>query len=115
MLNINTEIFYETIGTQIRDARISAGISQEDLAKKLDLTRASIINIEKGRHRPSLHLLLEIADFLMIDYTSLIPVKPHHQKSFTIDFNKMKSGNIVSDESFDKLTRASVQSFMHSL
>jgi transcriptional regulator with XRE-family HTH domain len=63
MLINNMDQFYQEIGSRIRNARLLSGISQEILAAQLGLTRASIINIEKGRHRPSVHLLIEIVRY----------------------------------------------------
>ena len=41
----------QSIGKKIRDRRKSMGISQEDLAKKSNLSRARISAIENGRCR----------------------------------------------------------------
>jgi len=105
--------FYEQVGARIRDARTSALINQETLATQLGLTRASIINLEKGRHRPSLYLLLEIASILMCDYTSLVPVSPSPKmtkKQLAIDFSKS-----VSSDPITKSTRASVEKMLRAI
>jgi DNA-binding XRE family transcriptional regulator len=112
---INTDQFYQEVGSRIRDARVSADMSQEILASQLDLTRASIINIEKGRHKPSLHLLLEIASILMVRYISLIPEKePGHgdkAKAISLDLKK-----IVTDQpKMTKSTKETLQEFLHSI
>jgi len=52
---------YKSIGDQIKILRNRSQISQEELAKRLDLSRASVVNIEKGRQHPSLHLLIDLA------------------------------------------------------
>lgn len=54
-------------------------MSQEELAEKLDLSRASIVNIEKGRQHASLHLLIDLGrifnvsllDFLTEEFSGL--------------------------------------------
>jgi len=46
------------IGLRIRIARKERNFSQEDLAKLVDLSRASIVNIEKGRQSPPIQTLL---------------------------------------------------------
>lgn len=63
------EFLYQSIGNQIRFFRENSGFSQSDLAAKLDLSRASIVNIEKGRQNPSLHLLLDLSRILDINFT----------------------------------------------
>lgn len=52
---------YEFLGNKIREIRVSSEMSQKELASKLSLSRASIVNIEKGRQHPSLHLLIDIS------------------------------------------------------
>lgn len=81
MLEITEDRLYELIGDKIRQARSEAGVSQEVLAEYLSLTRASIVNIEKGRQRPSIYLLILIADILKIDYIDLVPVRLDVEKS----------------------------------
>lgn len=92
--------FYREVGARIREARDMAQINQETLAMQLGLTRASVINLEKGRHRPSLFQLLEIAKFLMCEYTSLVPVSvPVHidNRKLAIDIkNAVKSDPVNS-------------------
>ena len=87
----NPENFYVEVGNRIKDARNLAVINQETLATQLGLTRASVINLEKGRHRPSLFLIIEIANILMCDYTSLIPVNlplENSGKNVSVDLSK---------------------------
>lgn len=38
------------------------GLTQDDLAEKLDVSRQTIISLEKGRYNPSLRLAFKIAD-----------------------------------------------------
>ena len=45
----------------IRQLRAIIEISQEDLANDLDVTRQTIIAIEKGKYNPSLPLAFKIA------------------------------------------------------
>ena len=61
MSEAEQKYLYESIGSRIRSLRKKAEISQLDLAKRLDLSRVSIVNIEKGRQHPSLHLLIDLA------------------------------------------------------
>jgi DNA-binding XRE family transcriptional regulator len=45
----------------IRVARTSLGLTQEQLGKKLGLSRANICDIEKGRHLVSTELAVKVA------------------------------------------------------
>lgn len=50
--------------TALRAARLRAGLSQSELARRASLTRASYTNIEKGHKNPSLFTALLIAKAL---------------------------------------------------
>jgi len=45
----------------LKDLRKAQGWSQQDLAERLDVSRQSIISIERERYDPSLELALKIA------------------------------------------------------
>ena len=46
--------------TQIANARKSLGITQEQLAEKVGVTRQTIIALEQGKYNPSLVLAFKI-------------------------------------------------------
>lgn len=46
---------------RLKDYREKAGLSQEALAEKVDVTRQTIISIERSRYTPSLELALRLA------------------------------------------------------
>ncbi|AFL95657.1 hypothetical protein CL1_1458 [Thermococcus cleftensis] len=48
---------------RLRELREEVGITQEELARALGVTRQTIIAIEKGRYDPSLRLAFKIARF----------------------------------------------------
>ncbi len=48
---------------RLRELREEKGLTQEELAKALGVTRQTIIAIEKGRYDPSLRLAFKIARF----------------------------------------------------
>jgi putative transcriptional regulator len=47
----------------LRDIRKKAGLTQEALAKALDVTRQTIISIENGEYVPSTFLALKISHY----------------------------------------------------
>ncbi len=53
----------EKVIVLLKDYRLRRGITQEELAKALGVTRQTIIAIEKGKYLPSLPLALKIAKF----------------------------------------------------
>jgi transcriptional regulator with XRE-family HTH domain len=55
---------YKLIGERIRDERQKKRLTQDELASRIGLKRASITNVEKGRQQLLVHTLLQIADSL---------------------------------------------------
>ena len=53
--------FYATVGSRVRRARAGRGMSQSALARKIGFARSSVANLEAGRQRIALHLLVQIA------------------------------------------------------
>jgi len=53
----------EKILNGVRENRRNAGITQENLARAMGVSRQTIISIERGRYIPSLPLALKIAKF----------------------------------------------------
>ena len=64
--------FYRQVGQSIRTRR-AKNLSQEALASAVGLTRTSISNIESGRQRMLLHTLVDIADALKVEASTLLP------------------------------------------
>jgi len=51
------------VRNRLRELRETRGLTQEELAKILGVTRQTIIAIEKGKYDPSLRLAFKIARF----------------------------------------------------
>jgi DNA-binding XRE family transcriptional regulator len=66
---------YHQIGKRIGELRRLRvpPLSQQDLAKRVGLTRVSITNIENGRHRIQVHTLYAIARALEVPIVQLLP------------------------------------------
>jgi transcriptional regulator with XRE-family HTH domain len=64
--------FLEAFGRAVRQLRQQRGMTQAELAARLDLGRTSITNLEKGQQSPPLSMLPEIASALGIDPLDLI-------------------------------------------
>jgi len=50
--------------TRIKDLREELGLTQEALAKKVNVTRQTILFMEKGKYNPSLRLAYRVARVL---------------------------------------------------
>lgn len=48
---------------KIKTYRMAAGISQEALAEEMDVTRQTIISLEKGKYTASLKLAYKLAQY----------------------------------------------------
>jgi transcriptional regulator with XRE-family HTH domain len=88
----NQPSVYETIGRNIRRARRSSGLSQEELAKRLSLSRTSVTNIEKGRQRLLVHTLFQVAgavsariEDLLANVSGSLSPKPERLLPDTLD------------------------------
>ena len=51
------------IDNRIQEARQQRGLTQQDLADAVDVTRGTILALEKGSYNPSLELAFRLANF----------------------------------------------------
>ncbi len=54
------------IENKIQEFRQDFGLTQQDLADAVDVTRATIIALEKGGYNPSLELAFRLANFFKV-------------------------------------------------
>ncbi len=66
--------FYARLGLIIRDRRRADNITQEHLADRLELSRTTMVNIEKGRQRLAVHQLVQLGNALGCEPADLLPV-----------------------------------------
>lgn len=78
---------YKLLGLNIKEARLQKGYKQDAFADILKLSRASIVNIEKGRQRPTLHLLYEICKVTDLDLNDLLP-RLSFKEELTLDWQE---------------------------
>lgn len=92
---------YKIIGLRIKEARHRLEYSQEDLAQKTKISRASISNIELGRHQPPLHVLYDISSVLNFDLQLLLPTISEVEKQISTKeySNILKNISHLNDES----------------
>lgn len=51
----------ECVSNKVHEFRIAKGLTQEELAGRVDVSRQTIIAIEKGNYTPSVMLALKVA------------------------------------------------------
>lgn len=64
---------YKELGGRLRASRRHAKMSQEEVARRVGLTRTSITNIEHGRQQIQIHTLYAIAKVLGMRPALLLP------------------------------------------
>ena len=61
----------EYVENHVQKIRIQAGLTQEELANKVKVSRQTIIALEKGNYTPSVILALKIALFFNMPVETL--------------------------------------------
>ena len=72
------------IGKNIRDLRERAGLTQQQLADLLFVTRQTVSNYENGRSRPDVDTVIKISEVLKADANTVLyglPVPPERKRS----------------------------------
>lgn len=89
----------KTIGLNVRKARKSAGMNQEELGIKTKLGKATINRIETGSDF-YMSSILVIAETLGVDIMDLIKEKTYHigDKVLSLRENKQKYKEIIPEE-----------------
>lgn len=82
--------FYQCVGSNIRKFRIGAGLTQEDLAFILNISRVSVNNIELGKQRLPLHLIASICGLFKARMHEIIPPYDYKVKSMIDLFEHKK-------------------------
>ncbi|MDN6291418.1 helix-turn-helix domain-containing protein [Carnobacterium mobile] len=80
------------ISHEIKKRRTELNITQEELAERLNVTRAAVSNWEVGRNYPDIQLLLKISDELNISLDQLL--RGDKTMVSSID-KKIKKGNFI--------------------
>lgn len=70
--NMRIEKVYKQIGARLRSLREAADLTQEQVAKRMRLSRTSIVNIENGHQRILTHTLFDFAKLFKVDAALLV-------------------------------------------
>ena len=112
---MDEERLYHLVGIRVRTARERKRpmVSQATLAKRVDKTRATIVNIEAGRQHPPLHLLWRIAEVLDVPVTDLIPTADEFaQAGEPVTLDDQTIAQIVEAANGDPHTRDLLSKFV---
>lgn len=64
----------EKVTNSVSKNRIEAGITQEELALKVNVSRQTIISLEKGNYTPSILLAMKIARYFKVPVEKLFNI-----------------------------------------
>lgn len=95
--------FYVLFGKNVAQAREKLNMTQEQLASKMQLTRASISNVELGKQRVLAHQLGEFANYLGVSLNELVPKfeESNRKKDTVKDTIEKKLLEIADDKSVE--------------
>jgi transcriptional regulator with XRE-family HTH domain len=71
--------FDRQVGLRVQRARKAAGMTQEEVAKRIGIPRPSYANVESGRQRIPLDVLWRAAIVLQTDISKLVP-QPEYRR-----------------------------------
>lgn len=63
--------FREIIGQKVRGARESMGVTQQQVADSIHVSRAYYADVERGRYAPSIRILSKLGNIMDIDLNFL--------------------------------------------
>lgn len=75
MINVKNKDIIKAVGNRIRELRLEANLSQEDLANEAEIPISQIGRIERGENNPTISTLYVIAEALKIELKELVDVK----------------------------------------
>lgn len=100
-LKKNRLALYQIVGRRVREARKTSKLTQEELASRVNMTRTSVTNIEKGRQKLLLHTLFDLAAAMKIQVVQLIPEptenQPRIEQKLTNGLSKAEKEWIVGE------------------
>jgi len=67
----------EKVRNRVRESRLALNLSQRELARLADVSRQSIISLERERLNPSIEVCLRIATVLNRSVAYLFYIDPH--------------------------------------
>lgn len=78
MYNMCINIMKECIKNEVAKFRSDRGVTQEDLAQKVNVSRQTIIALEKGNYTPSILLAIKISIFFKMPVEKIFRIS--HEK-----------------------------------
>lgn len=99
----------KALGNVIRQVREKQNITQEELAKLADISRATAVRIEKGEHSPRYSTLQSIAGALKTTVTDLLSGNLGGKIETNHDYRSMAQAVSEKEEGYQERTRNSYE------
>ena len=106
---------YSDLGGKLKLLRIKRGITQDDLAQFLDLSKGQVSNLENGRRNLSLRQLEKICEFFKVDMSYFFMVETSDScldliEKARILFNSNELSNEEKEDLFTSIMRVYLDS-----
>ncbi len=105
---------YQLLGVKLAQIRNEKGFSQEHIAKKIGISRASVSNIEKGKHQIQLSTLYELSFLLETEIHMILPTYREVKEQMQNDDNPdLKS--LLEKEILGTKTKSEIEKLIKNL
>ena len=98
-------VIYNIIGKRLKDIRLEKELTQEDIAKIIDSSKASVANYESGKQSIYISDIYKIALELNVDIQRFLPTSDEVKE-------KLPKFIINSDTKLTKQEKASLEKFI---
>ena len=91
-----------TLGIKLRRLREARQISQQTLAKAIDVAQSSIASYELDQRQPSFAVIQKLADYFGVSFASLVPSPDGIDDSTAVSLNEALQQNKKLGQLFEK-------------
>jgi transcriptional regulator with XRE-family HTH domain len=78
VINVKNKAIIKAVGARIRELRIEANLSQEQLAYEADVPLSQIGRIERGENNPTVSTLYVIAEALKVELKDVVDINTNN-------------------------------------
>ena len=86
----------QKIGTFLKELRNGEGLTQEQLAEKLNVSRRTVSRWETGSNMPDLDLLIEMADFYHVNIRELLNGERDSEKMNKEEYHHTRNSSVLT-------------------
>lgn len=86
---MHTHTIYAEFGHRLTSLRKQKGLSQAELAKKLDMPQSTYANYETGKRKITLELIMQFSQFYSVSPTFLVTGQDHFDSDMTVSLSEI--------------------------